>query len=78
MDEEVDKIPEFLNMQERVSLYCFRYFNFLRCSNMGKRYSWYFFMWNGNILKEFNGTNESAYDPESLANPLTLNSINSL
>ena len=27
-------------------------------------------MWNGNILKEFNGTNDSAFDPELLLKSL--------
>jgi len=71
MDEEVDKIPEFFE-------YAGGEYNYivLDISTFYDVLTWerdtpgIFYMWNGNILKEFNGTNESAYDPESLLKSL--------
>ena len=37
---------------------------------MGKRHSGVFYIWNGNILKEFNGINEMSFDPNVLVDAL--------
>ena len=71
MDEEVDKIPEFFEYAGSEYHYIV-----LDISTFYDVLTWerdtpgIFYMWNGNILKEFNGTNESAYDPESLLKSL--------
>lgn len=71
MDEEVDKIPEFFEYAGSQYHYIV-----LDISTFYDVLTWerdtpgIFYMWNGNILKEFNGTNESAYDPESLLKSL--------
>jgi len=71
MDEEVDKIPEFFEYAGGEYHYII-----LDISTFYDVLTWerdtpgIFYMWNGNILKEFNGTNESAYDPESLLKSL--------
>ena len=71
MDEEVDKIPEFFEFAGSEYHYIV-----LDISTFYDVLTWerdtpgIFYMWNGNILKEFNGTNESAYDPESLLKSL--------
>jgi len=67
MDEEVEKIPEFFD-------YAGSEYNYivLDISTFYDVLTWerdtpgIFYMWNGNILKEFNGTNEKAYEPELL------------
>ena len=71
MDEEVDKIPEFFD-------YAGSKYNYivLDISTFYDVLTWerdtpgIFYMWNGNILKEFNGTNDKAYDPQSLLKSL--------
>jgi hypothetical protein len=71
MDEEVDKIPEFFEYAEREYHYIV-----LDISTFYDVLTWerdtpgIFYMWNGNILKEFNGTNENAFDPELLIKSL--------
>ena len=71
MDEEVDKIPEFFEYAGSEYHYIV-----LDISTFYDVLTWerdtpgIFYMWNGNILKEFNGINESAYDPESLLKSL--------
>lgn len=73
MDEEVDKIPEFFEYAGSEYHYIV-----LDISTFYDVLTWerdtpgIFYMWNGNILKEFNGTNESAYDPESLLKSLKI------
>ena len=73
MDEEVDKIPEFFEFAGSEYHYIV-----LDISTFYDVLTWerdtpgIFYMWNGNILKEFNGTNESAYDPESLLKSLKI------
>ena len=37
---------------------------------MGEDNQGIFYMWNGNVLKEFNGINENAFDPELLLKSL--------
>ena len=71
MDEEVDKIPEFFEYAGSEYHYIV-----LDISTFYDVLTWerdtpgIFYMWNGNILKEFNGTNDSAYDSESLLKSL--------
>ena len=71
MDEEVDKIPEFFEYAGSEYHYIV-----LDISTFYDVLTWerdtpgIFYLWNGNILKEFNGTNESAYNPESLLKSL--------
>ena len=73
MDEEVDKIPEFFEYAGSEYHYIV-----LDISTFYDVLTWerdtpgIFYMWNGNILKEFNGTNDSAYDPESLLKSLNI------
>ena len=71
MDEEVDKIPEFFEYAGSQYHYIV-----LDISTFYDVLTWerdtpgIFYMWNGNILKEFNGTNDSAFDPELLLQSL--------
>ena len=71
MDEEVDKIPEFFDHAGSEYHYIV-----LDISTFYDVLTWerdtpgIFYMWNGNILKEFNGTNDNAYDPELLLKSL--------
>lgn len=71
MDEEVDKIPEFFEYAGSEYHYIV-----LDISTFYDVLTWerdtpgIFYMWNGNILKEFNGTNDNAYVPELLLKSL--------
>ena len=71
MDEEVDKIPEFFEYAGGEYNYIVLDIStFYDVLTLERDTPGIFYMWNGNILKEFNGTNESAYDPESLLKSL--------
>ena len=71
MDEEVDKIPEFFEYAGSEYHYIV-----LDISTFYDVLTWerdtpgIFYMWNGNILKEFNGNNDNAFDPELLLKSL--------
>ena len=71
MDEEVDKIPEFFEYAGSNYHYIV-----LDISTFYDVLTWerdtpgIFYMWNGNILKEFNGINENAFEPELLLKSL--------
>ena len=71
MDEEVDKIPEFFEYAGSKYHYIV-----LDISTFYDVLTWerdtpgIFYIWNGNILKEFNGINENAFDPELLLKSL--------
>ena len=71
MDEEVDKIPEFFKFAgseyHHIILDISTFYDVLTWE---RDTPGIFYMWNGNIVKEFNGTNEKAYDPELLLNSL--------
>ena len=71
MDEEVEKIPEFFEYAGSEYHYIV-----LDISTFYDVLTWerdnpgIFYMWNGNILKEFNGTNEKSYNSEELRKSL--------
>ena len=71
MDEEVDKIPEFFEYAGSQYHYIV-----LDISTFYDVLTWerdtpgIFYMWNGNVLKEFNGINENAFDPKLLLKSL--------
>ena len=71
MDEEVDKIPEFFEYAGSKYHYIV-----LDISTFYDVLTWerdtpgIFYMWNGNVLKEFNGINENAFDPKLLLKSL--------
>ena len=76
MEEEVEKIPEFFD-------YAGSDYNYivLDISTFYDVLTWerdtpgVFYMWNGNILKEFNGINEKAFDVVELVNVLKENKL---
>ena len=67
MEEEVEKIPDFFN-------YAGSEYNYiiLDIASFYDVLTWerdtpgVFYMWNGNIIKEFNGINEMEFDPSEL------------
>lgn len=71
MEEEVEKIPEFFEYAGSEYHYIV-----LDISTFYDVLTWerdtpgIFYMWNGNILKEFNGTNEKSYNSEELRKSL--------
>ena len=71
MEEEVEKIPEFFEYAGSEYHYII-----LDISTFYDVLTWerdtpgIFYMWNGNILKEFNGTNEKSYNSEELRKSL--------
>ena len=71
MDEEVDKIPEFFEYAGSQYHYIV-----LDISTFYDVLTWerdtpgIFYMWNGNVFKEFNGINENAFDPKLLLKSL--------
>ena len=71
MEEEVEKIPEFFEYAGSEYHYIV-----LDISTFYDVLTWerdtpgIFYMWNGNILKEFNGTNEKSYNSEDLRKSL--------
>ena len=71
MEEEVEKIPEFFEYAGSKYHYIV-----LDISTFYDVLTWerdtpgIFYMWNGNILKEFNGTNEKSYNSEELRKSL--------
>lgn len=74
MEEEVEKIPDFFE-------YAGNEFNYI-ILDISKFYdvlTWerdtpgIFYMWNGNIIKEFNGTNENAFKSQELFEAFKLN-----
>jgi thiol-disulfide isomerase/thioredoxin len=71
MEEEVEKIPDFFDYAGNEFSYIV-----LDISTFYDVLTWerdtpgVFYMWNGNIIKEFNGINEKAFDAEELVNVL--------
>tara|TARA_Y200000002_G_scaffold361600_1_gene347840 strand:- start:3550 stop:4533 length:984 start_codon:yes stop_codon:yes gene_type:complete len=67
MEEEIEKIPEFFEYAGNEFSYIV-----LDISTFYDVLTWerdtpgVFYMWNGNIIKEFNGINEKAFDAEEL------------
>ena len=67
MEEEVEKIPDFFDYAGNEFSYIV-----LDISTFYDVLTWerdtpgVFYMWNGNIIKEFNGINEKAFDAEEL------------
>ena len=74
MEEEVEKIPEFFN-------YAGSEYNYiiLDIPSFYDVLTWerdtpgVFYIWNGNIIKEFNGINEMAFDPKELVESINTN-----
>jgi len=71
MEEEVEKIPEFFEYAGSEYHYIVLDIStFYDVLNWERDTPGIFYMWNGNILKEFNGTNEKSYNSEELRKSL--------
>lgn len=72
MEEEVEKIPEFFVYAG--NKYSYRILDIASFYNV---LTWerdtpaVFYIWNGNVIKEFNGINEMSFDPSKLVDVIT-------
>ena len=71
MEEEVEKIPEFFeyagNKYNHLVLDIATFYDVLTWE---RDTPGVFYMWNGNIIKEFNGINEKSFNPSELVDVL--------
>lgn len=67
MEEEVEKIPDFFNYAgNKFSYIVLDISTFYDVLTWERDTPGVFYMWNGNIIKEFNGINEKAFNAEEL------------